>query len=491
MFALGFVLVAALSLVDFVEVMALRRLGGRALARMRVAAPAVGVMGVAAILLLLAAQLPEPFEDGYGHWLIAANLGSTGQLHDPLFGMEDTWLPGYHVLAAAILRVFGLWQLGLLKALSALFGVATAASVYALAPNVRQARLAVVLLVLNPVFLFTSGSAVVEPLLTALLMSAALAAVRGRMKLAALLAALACLTSTKAWIWVAAAAMFGLVEVARSRSRVASRARAVAWAVPALGVLVFLQLGFAPASHSLARGTQEVVSASTRGSLPADAFARVAELATTYGLAALPLVVFAILGVGFALRRHTTALWRFVYVPSAFYPAPVFGLVGIGAYSGSHRYLYPALPAIALLAAATLDRYSPAVRLAAVGASAMLALAFLPVFLAFGAENAGLVAAGRSASGGRGVLLTDSPVAAYYSGRAPSDITGSQSLPQDPAQAIGWMRAHRVTAVVVEDISYYQATHVLPELTQGEASPPFLPIGDQRQYKVSGGKTVY
>src|SRR2546429_4538188 len=39
---------------------------------------------------------------------------------------------------------------------------------------------------LNPVFLFTSGSAVIEPLLTALLTAAALAAVRGRLKVAAL-----------------------------------------------------------------------------------------------------------------------------------------------------------------------------------------------------------------------------------------------------------------------------------------------------------------
>jgi len=78
--------------------------------------------------------------------------------------MQDTWLPGYHILAAAVLRLFGLWQLGALKALGALIGVVTLACVYALAPNGRQARLAVALLALNPVFLFTSGSAVAEPL---------------------------------------------------------------------------------------------------------------------------------------------------------------------------------------------------------------------------------------------------------------------------------------------------------------------------------------
>src|SRR5258708_20652861 len=105
--------------------------------------------------------------------------------------MEDTWLPGYHVLAAAILRTVGLWQLGALKALGALLGLATLACVYALAPNTRQARLAVALLVLNPVFLFTSGSAVVEPRLPALLPPPAPAPVRGSEEAAALLAALA------------------------------------------------------------------------------------------------------------------------------------------------------------------------------------------------------------------------------------------------------------------------------------------------------------
>src|SRR6202171_899518 len=138
----------------------LGNLGRNALARFRAAAPISVLLGLCAVLLLFAAQMPEPFEDGYGHWLIAANLASSGHIHDPLFGMEDTWLPGYHVLAAAVLRTFGLWQLGALKAFGALLGLITISCVYALAPSKRQAWLAVALLALNPVFLFTSGSAV-------------------------------------------------------------------------------------------------------------------------------------------------------------------------------------------------------------------------------------------------------------------------------------------------------------------------------------------
>ena len=480
MFALGFLVVATLSLADFVDVLSRRR-------RFRLS-PAVALFALVGVLLLAAAQVPEPFEDGYGHWLIAANLASTGSLHDPVFGMEDTWLPGYHILAAAVLHVFGLWQLGALKAMSALLGLATAAGVYALAPNARQGRIAVVLLALNPVFLFTSGSAVVEPLLTALLVGAGLAAVRGKMRLAALLAALACVTSTKAWIWLVAAAAFALLEGLRVRQRRTS----VAWAVPGLAVLVFLQLGFAPAAHSVTRGSIEVVSASARGSLPLGGLGRIVELASTYGLASLPLFALGSAGAAIALRRRViTPLGRFVYVPAALYLAAVFALVASGAYSGSHRYLYPALPAMALFVAGVLERYGSTVRVLATGASALLAVAFLPVFTGFADGNAGLVAAGRAAAPRTGMLLTDSPAVAYYSGRPPSQITGSQALPEDRDAAVAWMRAHGVTTLVLEDISYYRSTALFPDLAQGHEAAPFVSLGDQHRYQAGYGKTVY
>ena len=491
MFALGFLAVAGLSLVDWLEVLTMRRLGAWAWGRIRRAMPIAGLFGLASVLLLAAARMPEPFEDGYGHWLIAANLAATGQLHDPLFGMEDTWLPGYHVLAGAVLHLLGLWQLGALKAMSALLGVATAASVYALAPNQRQARLAVGLLVLNPVFLFTSGSAVVEPLLTALLMTSALAAVRGRMKLAALLAALACVTSTKAWLWVAAAAAFAVIEALRSWGSSGRRARAVTWAVPAVGILLFLQLGFAPVTHSMARGSVEVVSASARGSIPVAALDRVMTLATTFGLAALPLFALGLLGAVTARHRQRTADWRFVYLPALAYLAVVFGLVAAGTYTGSHRYLYPALPALALLAAGALDRHRAAISSIAIGATALLAIAFLPVFWSFADANAGLSAAGRAAAGGTHVLLTDSPTAAYFSRRQPSEIAGSQSLPADRTQALVWMRSHGVSTLVLENVSYYRATEVFPDLAQGDPTMPFVPIGALGAYQVPGGKSVF
>lgn len=526
MFALGFLTIASLSVIDLLEVIAFRNLGRRALARFWRWTPAFALLALCTLLLLFAAQMPEPFEDGYGHWLLAANLALTGHLHDPLFGMEDTWLPGYHVLAAGVLRVFGWSQLGALKAMGALLGVATLACVYGLAPNRRQARLSVALLALNPVFLFTSGSAVVEPLLTALLTGAALAAVRGRMKIAAVLAVLACLTGTKAWIWIAAVAGFAALELLRrsrplpsgeqsvtraiaSFSRPAGRVRvrgagsvglsqvwrspAFVWAVPAIAVLMLLPLGFA--GNSMAHGSLEVASATARGSIPASAVARVAELAGTFGLAALPLFAFGAVGLWTGMRRRATdrerATVRFLYVPAAVYLLAVCGLVAAGAYTGSHRYLYLALPALALLAAGALDRHPAVFRPVAVAATGLMAIAFLPVFASFAADNAGLVLAGRATSGSRGVLITDSPVVAFYSHKQPSQITGSQALPANRAQAIVWMGSHAVTEIVLEDISYYRTATIFPDLASGRAGAPFAPLGEQALYRVPGGKPVF
>jgi len=491
MFAAGFLMVAALSGVELLEVLTLRRLGRRALERARSATPITLLLGMAALLLLLAAQMPEPFEDGYAHWLLAANMAANGSLHDPLFAMEDTWLPVYHLVAAGILRVFGLWQLGLLKAFGALVGVATLWCVYRLAPSVRQGRLAVVLLLLNPVFLFTSGSAVVEPFVTSLLTAAALSAVKKRMRLAALLAALACATSTKAWIWVAAAAGFGVLEAFRTRAPLRARVPAVAWAIPALAVLAFLQLGFAPASHSVARGSIELMSATIRGSASASAFERLGLLTQTFGLGALPLFCFGLVGLVLAWRRRMARLLTFVYVPSLVYLGAVAGLVAVGAYTGSHRYLYPALPALALLAAGALDRYSAGVRGVVLVASGLLTVGFLPVFAGFAADNAGLVAAGQASSGLRGLLITDSPVVAFYSGKPPSQIVGSQALPLDRAQALSWMASHDVSGLVLENISYYRGAIVFPDLAAGRASAPFASLGEQAAYQVAGGKPVF
>ena len=106
-------------------------------------------------------------------------------------------------------------------------------------------------------------------------------------------------------------------------------------------------------------------------------------------------------------------------------------------------------------------------------------------------DNAGLVAAGRAAAGSSGVLLTDSPVAAFYSGKPPSQITGSQDLPPTATQAIAWMRTHGVTELVLENISYYRATAIFPELAAGTANAAIRVARQPGELPGAGGKPVF
>ncbi len=466
-------------------------LGGllQALPDRRRPAEAALALGGCGLVLLAFTRLPEPFEDGYQHWLIAANLATTGRLADPLFQMQDTWLPAYHVLAALVLKLVGTWQLGALKLMSAALGMVTLLFTYRLAGGHRPGLVAVLLLALNPAFLLTATSAVAEPLLVAALTGAALAAARGRAGWAMAAACLAALTGTKAWIWLGLAA--GLLALEALRRRRPRWSRRVAWPAPALALALSLEAGFGFASHSVARATVEVTSAIARGSLAAPPAARAGQFVGYLALASLPAAVLAPVGLARAWRDRDPLL-QLLYLPSLGYLVVVMGLLWNGDYSGSQRYYLPLLPALALLAARALEPgwrpIGTALAAGAVGMAAAVTALYVPVLQGLAADNRGLVAAGRAAAALPGGLLTDSPAAAYWSHKPPAEIHGSRELPAGRAAAVDWLRRRGVGALVIEDVDYYRAVSVLPEEAAGRPAPPFLPIGDQRRYTVPGGK---
>jgi len=251
---------------------------------------------------------------------------------------------------------------------------------------------------------------------------------------------------TKAWNLDRRGAAIGVVEL--WRQRVPDRHKpAIAWTVPAIALLVFLQLGFAPANHSVARGSLEVASATARGSLPAGALARVTELAQNFGLATLPLFAFGAVGLRSALRRRSSAreiaVLRFVHIPALVYLAR-------GVRAGSPQ-------ARSAAATATCTR------------RCLRSLCWRPL-RSTGTWSVMRVAVGRRSGADRGRLracirglrcgqhwphrgwpcrkvrarvcsFTDSPVVAFFSHKAPANIAGSQSLPIDRAQAI-FLAAH-------------------------------------------------
>ena len=450
--------------------------------------PLAFVLAVAGLLLVAASRIPLAFEDSYHHWLIAAGFAESGRLKDPLFGMEDTWLPGYHVAAGAVLRAAGLWQIGALRAFSAACAVVTLALLFRIAGGGGKGVLAVLLVALNPIFLLTATSVVAEPLLTLGLIGATAAALEDRRLLAALLALAACLVATKAWLWlllVAAAYLLAPVLV-RSRSR-----GAVLWLLPALLGAIVIETALSAAGHSLARAAEEVRSAAARGSIGSLPMTRGVDFLGYFALASLPVAVLAPLG--FVLERHDRAARRrfaLLHAPGLLYIAAVTALVCVGAYTGSHRYLYPALPGLGLLAATALQRARPPVLAVGIAGVVLVSLAFVPVLQSFGALDEGLARAGVAASGVPGGLVTDSPVAAYYSRKPPSVVRGSRDLPANPDEAVNFLRGHRIGSLVLENISYYKVNAVFPGLASGRAMAPFVAIGSASDYSVAGGKTV-
>jgi cellulose synthase/poly-beta-1,6-N-acetylglucosamine synthase-like glycosyltransferase len=462
----------------------------------RLQAPALLIL-CGLVLLGVAQVLPDPFEDSYQHWLIAANLATTGRLQDPLFQMQDTWLPAYHVLGAAVLRVAGIWQLGALKAVNVGLGVATLGLVYRLAGARGRGLIAVALLALNPIFVLTTTQAVAEPLLVLFLVAAVAAAYERRLGLAAIFACLACLTGTKAWLFLGCVLVVLVAEAAlRRRARASGRSRGIVWrlgwVVPALALALAMQATFGFASHSVARAAVEVGSATARGSASGGPFTRAGQFLGYFAIASLPLVLLVPVGLAAALRRP--AIDRRVLLiglPSLLYLGLVTALVFAGVYTGSHRYYYPALPGLVLLAAGAAGRLRMPLALVPVGAAIVVAIGFVPVLNGLAADSRGLRAAGFEASAVPGAILTDSPAAAYFSHKPPSEIYGSRALPGDRTAALAWMQSNSVDGLVLEDIDYYRASTVLPDLVAGRASEPFVSVGLTSRHIVPGGKRVY
>jgi cellulose synthase/poly-beta-1,6-N-acetylglucosamine synthase-like glycosyltransferase len=490
LFSVGFLYLSFYSALQALEVLTVRRLGHDALASFWARWPVLALLAAPAALLVALAQWPDPFEDSFQHWLLAANLLQTGRLADPLFGMQDTWLPAYSFLAAAVLQVAGWHSMGALKLANVGLALATLAVVAKLAPSPRQGRLAVLLLALNPIFLLTATSVVAEPLLLLALTASAASLLARRHALAASWAVIACLSGTKAWLWLfcALVVLAGGALLSRRRPAIAQR---LAWALPAVAVLLVLQLTVGQASHSVARAAQEVGSAVARGDINPDPTARALSFLGYFLLASLPLVLLAPLGVRAYLAHEAAARLRLLILPGFLYLGVVTALVLAGIYSGSHRYYYLALPALALLAAAGLDRHPARLGVLGAAAAGLVTLAFLPVLASFSAIDRGLAAAGKAAAGQPGGLLTDSPVAAFYSGKQPDRIYGSRDLPADALSATGWLHDRMVGSVVTEDIGYYRLTAVFPELVRGDPKVPFSALGSQAAYTVPGGKRAF
>ncbi len=465
----------------------------------------LGILSMGIVVRLHFASLLDPFEDPYQNWWISANLAETGQYWDRFSMMtHGNWLPLYHFVGAATLLVAGLQNFGALKLVNIALSMGTAGLVFYVG-NLRSRAVGfagMAFFSADFIDMVISGWATSEALVTFLVFLgvAALFMFPGSTKrnrtIAAASLLLAAMTQYEAWLVVTLLVGYGLLRKAGEPSR-----KEILWvAAPAMAFmgLYFLyasQWGFLPQivvnqtstdiRYQLAAGSQlpplDILSAWWSGYLWR-----------------IPPVL--ILGGAYALlkarKEYVTwiivSLWGFIVA----YTILQFG-------NPSFRYVMITVPFLAILAAAGIERLvhwamtrHPSRRLSSriavpavlAGCVGLVMVSMVPppaTYWSGGYAAVGymepLVKAGEFVSGlplpaGK-LLITESPVSAYYSGYAPDRILGSRYLPDNRSEALAFLR-QEVAYVVYMGVPYYPLRTLFPELENGTSTPNFTLLYD-------------
>ena len=445
--------------------------------------------GAAAVVVVVVTRLLwdrflDPFEDGYQNWWIGSVLAQTGRYTDPFSGMtRGNWLPGYDFLVAGFVLALGSHIMPFLKGVNILFSLGTAAIVFGMArPRGRGvAVLAVALFALSPTDIVITSYATPEALalfatfLGVLLMERPWLGRRRSWVLASVAFLVAATLRYEVWGFL----LLYLGWKAASRQ---TRARDLALvAAPALAFAVgwwvwTSQYGFLPAII-VGQTSVDLRYKAAIGALP-PVGDRIAAFFGFYFYYA----PFAVLAMAWALRRETrspfTPILFFFYAAEVVYTAANWGNPG-------PRYIQLTTPIVALYAAEALEAMRRWIRGRArwagrrvewvPGAAALLvSLALVgvvlnpippPGTLLQGMQRAGVFLSSRSLPAGK-LLVSESPIAAYYAGFPASRIIGSYLIPDNATQAVQFL-IQNAAYVVMVTVPYYRLRSLFPEQANG------------------------
>ncbi len=441
----------------------------------------------------------DPFEDGYQNWWISANLLQTGQYWDRHSMMtQGNWLPLYHFWGAAVLAIAGWHNFAALKFANISLSLLTASLVYVVGRR-NGATLALAgaaFFSLNFIDIVVSGWSTAESL-AGLLVFLGYASFfrfdfsRPRNRwIGAAAFLLAVLTRYEAWLVVGLVAAFALYRQKKGTSR-----RALLTAlIPAIGAMVAyflysLQWGFLP--QIIINQT----SADIRYQLSVGTQPSVELLLSRFwtGYVWFFPLVFAV-GVAHALisLRHDVGGW----IVLSFWGF-IFGYTMLRFGNPSYRYVMIGVPLISLLAAEGLGpalrrvlnritRNVQRTRYAAVALAIgvlLLSATMVAAPVTFWnpgfetrrymepMERAGQYLAGVQLPEGK-ILISESPIAAYYCGYPPDRVLGSRWLPDERATALQFLRTH-AAFVVYMGVPYYKLRTLFPELQNGTSTMDF------------------
>lgn len=471
----------------------------------------LGILAAGIAARLHYASFLDPFEDPYQNWWISANLASTGQYWDRFSMMtHGNWLPFYHVFGAGVLIAAGLRNFEALKLANIALSTGTAALVFYVGSRRSRAVGFAAMAFFSADFIDTviSGWSTAEPLATFLvfLTVAALFEFPGPARrnhaIAAVGLLLAVITRYEAWLVVVLLLGYALLRKEGAPGRRAILRAAAPALVFMIAYFVYaLQWGFLPeiiisqtstdVRYQLSVGTQSppinILSAWWSGYVWY--FPLVLALGGVYAL--------------LRIRKEfapwiVVSLWGFIVA----YAALQFG-------NPSFRYVMISVPFLSVLAATALERLVQrgVVRIrrsrhrgriavpAAMAAGAVLVVATMVPPPATFWDNGfaasrymePLVKAGEFVSGlplpaGK-ILLTESPISAYYSGYPPDRILGTRYLPDNRSAALEFV-TQDVAYVVYVGVPYYPLHTLFPELENGTSTLHFTLLYD------AGGQSV-
>ena len=453
----------------------------------------------------------DPFEDGYQHWWISANLVSTGEYWDRHSMMtQGNWLPLYHFAGAGVLAVAGLYNIAALKIANIVLSSVTAILIFLLfrRHGLVVAFAGLAFFTFNFIDVVVSGWSTAESLLTFLVVLGYgslfhLRLSRNRhLAIAATAFALAVATRYEAWFVVLLLLVFAFAGTGTDPSR----AQVLLVLSPALlfmaGYFLYaLQWGFLPEIVVRQTSTDILfqVSAGTQRS-PIDilsgwwsGYFSFFPVVLVLGTAYLVVKVRSEFGLWIVF-----GLWAFVIA---------YALLRFG--NPSYRYVMLSVPFLSMGGAfaakrvvESIARRTPAAVLntpkrrgtATATAVVLIALTLIPSTATFWTPgfptSAYMVPFQRAGEFVRTlpppvdkILISESSIAAYHSGYAPNQVLGSRWLPDSRAEALSFLKSEAAYVVYV-GVPYYTLRVLFPELESGTTTPDFEFLYD------AGGKAA-
>ncbi len=463
----------------------------------------LGVFAASTVIRIHFAAFLDPFEDGYQNWWISANLVQTGQYWDRHSMMtQGNWLPLYHFFAAAVLEMGGLQSMDALKDANIALSGLTALAVFL----VSRERGRTIALAATGFFSFNFIDIVVSGWATAETLASLLVLVgyamlfqttrltTNRIWIGSAAFALAVMTRYEAWIIVCLMTIY-VVLIGSVRPRRPLLLALLPAIVLMVGYFVYSsQWGFLP-SIVIRQTSTDIQYQLSVGTQPTPT-----TLLTRWwtGYASFfPLVL--LLGGVYAVwtvKRDFGAwivlsLWAFIVL----YTVVQFG-------NPSYRYVVISVPFLSIFGAVGLVDALRALRgprrfgfrsaqqttAIACFALVLVGLTLLPSSAAFWEpgfpasvameplERAGIYTSTLPLPAGK-ILISESPIAAYFSGYPPDRILGSRWLPDNRSQALTFLKTN-VAYVIYVGVPYYRLRSLFPELQNGTSTPDFALLFD-------------